>query len=88
MSESIEKDEKWLLDAEVKYGITERNSRWHVELVFVDTKDPKRILVRNINDFQSKRIAEISAEYMKQTAARDARGTQIVNEDARDINNN
>ena len=88
MSGAFERDEEWLLDAEVKYRITERNSRWHVELVFIDTKDPTHILVRQVNNYRSKRLAEISAKQMMLTAARDIRGTQKVKKNARDSNNN
>ncbi len=81
-------EDTWLLDAEVKYKIKEINSRWEVSLIFVDTKDPKHLLIKKIGDYRSQRLAEIYATNMMNTAAKDIRGTQKVNKDAYDINNN
>ncbi|MFP2997263.1 hypothetical protein ABN763_15200 [Spongiivirga sp. MCCC 1A20706] len=81
-------DSKWLLDAEVQYRIEEVKGRWEVSLVFIDTHDPKHILIKYINSYRSKRLAEISANAMKQTAEKDKRGTQKVNKDDYNINNN
>lgn len=78
----------WLLDAEVRASINNVNGRWEVSLVFVDTHDPNHVLVSKISDYHSLRIAEISAHHIKQTAAKDARGTQKVTIDAYNINNN
>ena len=80
--------DKWLLDAEVKSRIEKVNGRWEVSLIFIDTKDPKRFLVKKINDFRSQKLAQISANIMTNTAARDERGTQKVNNDDYNFNNN
>ena len=81
-------DDSWLKDAEVQTRIIEERGRWVVSLVFIDTKDPSRILVNESADYRSKRLAEIHALNMQQTAAKDPRGTQKVNKDDYDINNN
>ncbi len=81
-------EDTWLLDAEVQYKIKEVKSRWEVSLVFMDTKDPKHILIQKIGDYRSKRLAEIYAVNIMKTAAKDARGTQKVNKNAYNINNN
>jgi hypothetical protein len=78
----------WLLDAEVQYKIQEIKSRWEVSLIFIDTKDPSHILVRKIEDYRSKRLAEINARIMQKNAAKDVRGTQKVNRDDYYTNNN
>lgn len=78
----------WLLDAEVQYRVTPLNGRWEVALLFINTKDPNQILIQVIGDYRSKRLAEIYGQNMQQTAAKDPRGTQKVNKDAYDINNN
>ncbi len=88
MSKRNKTEDAWLLDAEVQCKIEEINSRWEVSLVFIDTKDPNHILVRKINDYRSKRLAEIAAMYMQRTAAKDMRGTQKVNKNDYNINNN
>lgn len=89
MDETEDKnDDKWLLDAEVKYQVEKRHGRWVVSLIFIDTKDPKHFLVKEIADYRSERLAEIHAQNMQKTAAKDIRGTQKVNKDAYDINDN
>ena len=88
MTKRNDPKDAWLLDAEVQYKIEEINSRWEVSLVFIDTKDPKHILIKKIGDYRSKRLAEVYAKNMQQTAAKDIRGTQKVNKDDYDINSN
>lgn len=83
-----EENNNWLMDAEVQYRITPVRGRWEVSLVFINTKNPRQVLVQTIGDYRSQRLAEISGRYMQQTAAKDPRGTQKVDKDAYDINNN
>lgn len=78
----------WLIDAEVQYKVTPVKGRWEVSLIFINTKDPNQILVQTIGDYRTERLAEIYGKNMQQTAAKDPRGTQKVNKDAFDINNN
>ena len=88
MSKRNSPKDAWLLDAEVQYKIEEVKSRWEVSLIFIDTKDPKHILIHKIGDFRSKRLAEINGTYMMKTAEKDVRGTQKVNKDDYNFNNN
>ena len=88
MTKRNDPKDAWLLDAEVQYKIEEINSRWEVSLIFIDTKDPKHILIKKIGDYRSKRLEEVYAKNMQQTAAKDIRGTQKVNKDDYDINSN
>ena len=88
MTKRNDPKDAWLLDAEVQYKIEEINSRWEVSLISIDTKDPKHILIKKIGDYRSKRLAEVYAKNMQQTAAKDIRGTQKVNKDDYDINSN
>ena len=88
MSKRNNPDDAWLLDSEVQTKIEEINGRWEVSLIFIDTKDPTHILVQKIGDYRSKRLAEIYARNMQNTAAKDARGTQKVNKDAYNSNKN
>jgi len=83
-----EPNNKWLLDAEVQYKVSPVKGRWEVSLIFINTKDPKQILVQTIGDYRTERLAEIYGRNMQQTAAKDPRGTQKVKKDAYDINNN
>lgn len=82
------KNEDWLLDAEVQYKITPKQGRWEVSLLFINTKNPTEILIRNIGDYRSEKLAEIYGRSMQQTAARDQRGTQKVDKNAFDFNSN
>ena len=88
MSNRNNPEDAWLLNAEVQTKIEKISGRWVVSLVFIDTKNPSRILIHKIADYRSKRLAEISANYMQKTAAKDIRGTQKVNKDDYDFNNN
>jgi hypothetical protein len=88
MAKRNDPKDTWLLDAEVRTKIEKQNGRWEVSLIFIDTKDPKHILVHKIGDYRSKRLAEINAMYMQRTAAKDFRGTQKVNKNDYNINNN
>lgn len=88
MARRNDPNDTWLLDAEVQYKIKEVNSRWEVSLIFIDTKDPNHVLIQKMGDYRSKRLAEVHAKNMQQTAAKDSRGTQKVNKDDYNINNN
>lgn len=88
MSNRNNHKDKWLLDAEVKYRIEKKSGRWEVSLIFIDVKDPKHFLVQKIGDYHSERLAKIYALNFQQTAAKDARGTQKVDRDAYNLDNN
>ncbi|NKQ38907.1 MAG: hypothetical protein HF967_05455 [Methanosarcinales archaeon] len=88
MSKRNKPEDAWLMDSEVKVRISKVKGRWEVSLIFIDTKNPLNVLVKTIGDYRSQRLAEISAMYMQRTAAKDVRGTQKVNKDDYDINNN
>jgi len=81
-------ENNWLMDAEVQYKVTPVKGRWEVSLIFINTKDPSQILIQNIGDYRSERLAEIYGKHMQQTAAKDPRGTQKVNKNAYTISNN
>jgi len=78
----------WLIDAEVQYKVTPVKGRWEVSLVFINTKDPNQVLIQTIGDYRTERLAEIYGRCMQETAAKDPRGTQKIDKDAYDINNN
>lgn len=81
-------EDAWLLDAEVQTRIEKIKGQWQVSLVFIDTKDPNHILIKEIASYRTEKLAEIAASYMEKTAAKDARGTQRVNKNDYNINNN
>lgn len=81
-------NDDWLKDAEVQTRIEKERGRWVVSLVFIDTRDPSHVLIREIDDYRSERLAEIAAMNMKRTAEKDPRGTQKVKRDDYDISDN
>ncbi len=76
------------MDSEVQYKVTPVKGRWEVSLIFINTKDPNQVLIKTIGDYRSERLAEIYGRSMQQTAAKDPRGSQKVDKDAYNINNN
>ena len=88
MSIKPKDDDAWLLDSEVQSKVEKINGQWRVSLIFIDTKNPTHFLVREIGSYRSENLANISAKYMLQNAAKDARGTQKVNKDGYNFNNN
>jgi hypothetical protein len=88
MSPKANQDDAWLLDSEVQSKVEKVKGQWQVSLVFIDTKNPTRFLIREIASYRSEKLANISAKYMEQTAARDPRGTQKVNKDDYNFNIN
>ncbi|WP_034260958.1 hypothetical protein [Altibacter lentus] len=88
MAKRNDPKDAWLLDAEVGTKIDHIKGRWEVSLVFVNTADPNQLLIRKIGDYRTKRLAEIYASHMQQTAAKDIRGTQKVDKDAYNFDKN
>ena len=82
------KENDWLLDAEVQYKVTPVKGRWEVSLLFINTKNPNQVLIQVIGDYRTERLAEIYGRSMQQTAAKDPRGTQKVDKNAYNFNNN
>ncbi|MEO6347415.1 MAG: hypothetical protein ABIO60_05835 [Aquaticitalea sp.] len=87
-TKKTDKEEQWLKDSAVHVDVFQYKGRWEVSLVFIDTKDPKHFLVRKIADYHSEKMANIYADNMRRTAAKDERGTQKVNHDDYHINDN
>ena len=71
MNERSKPEDAWLLKAEVFYKIEEVKSRWKVSLIFMNPDDSEQILVREIGDYRSERLAEIYARNMRQCAAKE-----------------
>lgn len=65
------KETKWLSDAKVKSKVEFRKGRWYVLLIFIDTKNSSQLLVQEINDYRSQRLAEIGAVYIQKTVAKE-----------------
>ncbi|NBC03057.1 MAG: hypothetical protein GVY20_05055 [Bacteroidetes bacterium] len=81
-------NDNWLLDAAVQFQVKEITGRWEVSLIFIDTKDPNRFLIKKIGSYKSKSLAEIAGKGMQRSAAKDSRGTREIREHDHLINNN
>jgi len=68
-------DDSWLIDTVVIEHIVYRRGMWIMYLVFVDYRDPLRLIRRCISRYYSRRTAEVHGAYMRRQAAKDARGT-------------
>lgn len=81
-------DDAWLLDAEVRTKIDQVKGRWELSLIFINTTDPNQLLIKKIGDYRTKKLAEVYAIHIQQTAAKDIRGTQKVDKNAYNFNKN
>lgn len=71
----------WLKDTAVNENIVQRKGMWEIHLVFAHHQDPKKLIKRVITGCTSKRKAEMTAQYMRRLAAKDARGTLKIDRD-------
>ncbi len=67
--------EGWLMDTEVRYSLRERNSAWHLTMVFVDVRNAMRFITRKIDVYYSRYRAETYAKILQRGIRKDARGT-------------
>tara|TARA_Y100000768_G_C23965505_1_gene677626 strand:+ start:1638 stop:2000 length:363 start_codon:yes stop_codon:yes gene_type:complete len=72
-------NDAWLLDSAVIDHIVERRGNWSIYLVFAYCKYPMRLIKRKITSCFSQQKAELAANHMRRLAAKDQRGTLIVN---------
>ncbi len=79
---------RWLANSEVRYQIQKVDGQWKVSLIFTDTVNPVRFLIRDIGSYRTEKLAHSSGSIMKTLASRDSRGTQKADEDAYDIDYN
>lgn len=78
----ILKEEKWLLTAVVLFRIKVRAGQYWVSMVYVDSNDPFRFIVRVIDHYPSRQKAERFASIFQRGIRRDPRGTYKIDVDA------
>ncbi len=71
-------DDDWLQDSAVIENIECRRGQWEVHLVFAHYKNPYRLIKRKITTCFCRHQAETHAYYMRRLAAKDQRGTLVV----------
>jgi hypothetical protein len=69
----------WLGDTAVIENLVLVQGSWQIRLLFAHHKEPLKFLQRSIVSFASKEKAELTAFYMRRLAAKDQRGTLILN---------
>lgn len=79
------KDDKWLIDTEVRYLIFAKNSRWHVAMIYISIHNPLQFLCRKIDEYPSEQKAKTFAKLLQRGIRKDARGTLKINTDAFNI---
>jgi hypothetical protein len=81
-------DEFWLQDTAVVEHITKGKGMYWVGLIFVHSNQPLRFLKRVITGYSDHRKASTSAHYMRRQAAKDQRGTLVINPKSLNFNLN
>ena len=70
----------WLLDTEVRYHLQERDSQWHLTMLYIALNNPLKFICRKINTYNSEKKAIIFAKILQRGIRKDARGTFKTNE--------
>lgn len=69
----------WLQDTAVIENIERRNGEWNIYLVFAHHLAPLKFIKRKIVNFACPKKAALTAHYMRRQAAKDQRGTLVIN---------
>lgn len=78
----ILKEDKWLMDTEVKYQLLERNGLWHLTMIYVAVNDPLTFMCRKIDVYNAEKKAKTFASILQRGIRKDARGTLKTNQHA------
>jgi len=81
-------DDFWLQNTAVIENIEKRKGCWQIFLVFAHHLQPLKFIKRSITHFSCLKKATLTAHYMRRIAAKDQRGTLVVNESCININFN
>jgi hypothetical protein len=73
------KDGVWLSDTAVIENIWRRRGIWEIHLLFAHHKQPLKFLSRNITKQSCPKKAATMASLMRRLAAKDQRGTLVLN---------
>jgi hypothetical protein len=76
------KDDKWLMNTEVRYWIAHRHSQWHLTMVYIATENPLQFICRKIDTYHSEKKAMTFARILQHGIRKDARGTLKIRQDA------
>ncbi|MEO1516933.1 MAG: hypothetical protein AAFV95_18060 [Bacteroidota bacterium] len=76
------KEDRWLMDTEVKYQLLERRGLWHLTMIYVAVDNPLKFICRKIDTYNSEKKAKTFASILQRGIRKDARGTLKTNQDA------
>ncbi len=82
------REDKWLMNTEVRYLLQERKSLWYLTMVYIATDNPMKLICRKIDSYSSLKKAETYAKILQRGIRKDARGTLKTNQDDFDICDN
>ena len=82
---SMLKEDKWLMDTEVKYQLLEKRGLWHLTMIYVAIDNPLKFICRKIDVYNSEKKAKTFASILQRGIRKDARGTLKTNQDALNI---
>jgi hypothetical protein len=69
----------WLQDTAVIEAVEKKQGMWKVSLLFVLHTNPLKFIKRSIASYADIHKANTAAHYMRRQAAKDQRGTLVVN---------
>ena len=76
----ILKEDKWLMDTEVKYQLIEKRGLWYLTMIYVAVDDPLKFICRAIDVYNSEKKAKTFASILQRGIRKDARGTLKTNQ--------
>lgn len=76
------KEDKWLMDTEVKYQLLEKKGLWHLTMIYIAINNPMKFICRKIDVYNSERKAKTFASILQRGIRKDARGTLKTNQNA------
>jgi hypothetical protein len=82
------KDDTWLSETSVIEQIVQRKGTWHIDLLFAYHKEPLRFIIRKITSHTSYKQAALLGSIFRRQAAKDQRGTIMIDVDVLNINFN
>ena len=82
------KEDRWLMDTEVKYQLLEKKGLWHLTMIYVAINNPLKFICRKIDVYNSEKKAKTFASILQRGIRKDARGTLKTNRNAFNICSN
>ena len=68
-------EDRWLMDTEVKYHLKEKNSLWHLTMIYVAVDNPLKFICRKIDTYHSEKkgrhFCQITSERHPKRCQRD-----------------